>query len=54
MSGQDQRSADFDATSCPIIARHWFGVKPLHPIGSTIFPIVRRLESIEDVTDAPA
>ena len=25
--------ADFDATACPIIARHWFGVEPLRPIG---------------------
>ena len=31
MSGQDPRPADFDATACPILAQHWFGVKPPLP-----------------------
>ena len=28
MNGQDQRPVDFDATACPILAQHWFGVEP--------------------------
>ena len=27
MSGQGQQPADFDATACPIIARHIFGIE---------------------------
>ncbi len=34
MSGQGQRPAGFDATACPIIARHIFGIEPLRPAGT--------------------
>ena len=35
MSEQIQRRwpADFDPATCPILARHFFGIEPLHPIG---------------------
>ncbi len=54
MNGQDQRPVNFDATACPILAQHWFGVEPLRPIGVIIFPVIRRFESMPEVVDAPA
>ena len=34
MKGRAQGSpADFDPAACPIIARHFFGIDPLHSIG---------------------
>ncbi len=37
MSGRGQRPDSFDATACPIIARHWFGVEPF-PIAQISAP----------------
>ena len=54
MSGQGQQPVGFDATVCPIIARHIFGVEPFRPIGLIIVPIVRRFESLQEVVDVPA
>ncbi len=54
MNGRGQRPANFDAMACPILARHWFGVEPLRPIGVIILPIIRRFESMQEVVDAPA
>ncbi len=52
MSGQGQRPVDVDATAYPILARHWFGVKPLRPIGLIIVPIVRRFENLQEANHA--
>ena len=35
---------DFDPTTHPIIALHWFGVKPLHPIGAISAEVVADLQ----------
>ena len=53
MSGQGQRPADFDATACPIIARHIFGIEPFRPIGLIIVSVVRCFESPQETADAP-
>jgi hypothetical protein len=51
-SASDSVPAEFDATANPIIATHWFGFRP---IGMVIVPIVRRLESLREVSNnAPA
>ncbi len=50
----DSVPADFDTNSNPIISRHWFGVEPFRPIGAVIFPIVRRIESLKEASDASA
>ena len=51
-SAAELTPADFDATANPIISRHWFGVEPLRPIGSTIFPVVRCFESLQEANHA--
>ena len=43
MSGRGQRPDSFDATACPIIARHWFGVEPFQPIGEVAVEVVAEL-----------
>ncbi len=42
MSEQIQRRwpADFDPAAFPILARHFFGIEPLHPIGPIAAEIV--------------
>ena len=41
MSGPAQGSpTGFDPAACPIIARHWFGIEPLHPVGQIAAALV--------------
>ncbi len=56
MSRQNQshQPVDFDATACPILARHWFSAEPLRPIGIIVLPVIRRFESLQEAADAPA
>ncbi len=44
-------SSGFDATTHPIIARHWFGIEPFRPIGQTVTAATtfRRQRQIEHV-----
>ena len=45
--------ADFDPAEYPIIARHWYGIAPLHPIGKVAAQFVadrRRQRQFEHVT----
>ncbi len=45
MSGPAHGSpADFDPAAYPIIARHWFGIEPLHPIGQIMTEVVADLQ----------
>ena len=43
MNGQGQRPAGFDATACPIIARHIFGVEPFRLIGDVVAGVVAEI-----------
>ena len=43
MSGRGQRPAGFDATACPILARHWFGVEPFRLIGDVAAGVVAEI-----------
>ncbi len=43
---------DFDAVACPIIARHFFGVEPFHPIAQIATEVIaglKRQRQIEHV-----
>ncbi len=40
---QGQHLADFDPGTHPIIARHWFGVEPPHPIGQIAAEVMANL-----------
>ena len=42
-SASDSAPTDFDATTNPIIARHWFGVEPFHQIGDVAAVVVAGL-----------
>jgi hypothetical protein len=35
--------AGFDTATCPVIARHWFGVEPFQPIGEVAVEVVAEL-----------
>ena len=42
-SAPDWVPTDFDATTNPIIARHWFGVEPFRPIGHVVAYVISDL-----------
>jgi hypothetical protein len=46
---QGQRPSDLDPTAHPIIAAHWFG---LRPIGVVIVPIIQRIGNQRGVPHA--
>ena len=48
---QGQRPSDPDPTAHPIIAAHWFG---LRPIGVVIAPMVLRIKNQREVPNAAA
>ncbi len=52
LSLTDQAPSNFLPERFPILARHWFGVEPLRPIGSIIFPVVQRFESLQEASHA--
>ncbi len=54
MIGRGQPSTHFNTATCPIIARHWFGVGPLRPIGIVTLPVIQRFESLREVANVPA
>ena len=37
---QGSQPADFDPAACPILARHFFGIEPLHSIGQIAAALV--------------
>lgn len=51
LSSPSSALLEFDPAAYPIIAAHWFG---LRPIGVVIFPIVQRIESLREASDATA
>ncbi len=49
----DSAPADFDPAANPILAQHWYGIAPLHPIGEVAAQLVadrRRQWQFEHVT----
>ena len=53
-SAVESTPADLDPTSCPIIARHFFGIKPLRsigPIAATLAANPRRQRAAEHLHD---
>ncbi len=52
LSLTDQAPSNFTPERFPILARHWFGIEPVRPIGSIIFPVVRRFESLQEANHA--
>ena len=50
-NSSDSALADFDAATNPIIATHFYG---LRPIGEVIVPIIQRIENLQEVSNAPA
>ncbi len=58
MNGQDHQPVGFDATACPIIARHIFGIEPFRLIGDVVAGVVaetdaRRRMRRRGLNDAP-
>ena len=55
MTGRAHSSpADFDPAACPILARHFFGVGPLRPIGQILPAVLADLaRTIAAITNSP-